>query len=63
MRFRAVSGDPRRYGRVYVATDGRGLLYGDPKHRAVDDKREMSEIADEALSIHLDIKRMSRPGG
>jgi photosystem II stability/assembly factor-like uncharacterized protein len=30
LRIRAVSGDPRRYGRVYVATDGRGLLYGDP---------------------------------
>jgi len=30
LRFRAVSGDPRRYGRVYIATDGRGLLYGDP---------------------------------
>lgn len=30
LRFRAVSGDPRLYGRVYVATDGRGLLYGDP---------------------------------
>jgi hypothetical protein len=30
LRFRAISGDPRRYGRVYVATDGRGLLYGDP---------------------------------
>jgi xyloglucan-specific exo-beta-1,4-glucanase len=31
LRFRAISGDPRRYGRVYVATDGRGLLYGDPR--------------------------------
>ena len=31
LRFRAISGDPRIYGRVYVATDGRGLLYGDPK--------------------------------
>jgi hypothetical protein len=31
LRFRAVSGDPRVYGRVYVATDGRGVLYGDPR--------------------------------
>ena len=29
MRFRVISGDPRRFGRVYVGTDGRGLLYGD----------------------------------
>ncbi|QNN66106.1 hypothetical protein H9L12_00235 [Sphingomonas rhizophila] len=30
LRFRAISGDPRRAGRVYVATDGRGIFYGDP---------------------------------
>jgi xyloglucan-specific exo-beta-1,4-glucanase len=30
-RLRMVSGDPRRFGRVYVATDGRGIMYGDPK--------------------------------
>ncbi|WP_241212040.1 hypothetical protein [Sphingomonas sp. ABOLF] len=31
LRLRMVSGDPRQFGRVYVATDGRGILYGDPK--------------------------------
>lgn len=29
-RFRAVAGDPRVFGRVYVATDGRGIVYGEP---------------------------------
>jgi photosystem II stability/assembly factor-like uncharacterized protein len=26
-----VTGDPRQYGRVYVGTHGRGVLYGDPR--------------------------------
>jgi xyloglucan-specific exo-beta-1,4-glucanase len=29
-RFRVIAGDPRVFGRVYVGTDGRGLLYGEP---------------------------------
>jgi photosystem II stability/assembly factor-like uncharacterized protein len=32
LRFRMLVGDPREFGRVYVATDGRGILYGDPLH-------------------------------
>ncbi|MEO8455463.1 MAG: hypothetical protein ABI454_09900 [Sphingomicrobium sp.] len=33
LRFRVIIGDPRTFGRVYVATDGRGILYGDPAVR------------------------------
>jgi len=30
-RYRVIEGDPRRFGRLYVGTDGRGILYGEPR--------------------------------
>lgn len=31
-RFRTLSGDPKHFGRVYVGTDGRGIIYGEPSN-------------------------------
>lgn len=35
LRYRVITGDPRLFGRVYLATDGRGIFYGDPLPKPV----------------------------
>ena len=33
-KYRCLAGDPRVFGRVYVGTDGRGILHGEPGREA-----------------------------
>ncbi|MCW8125880.1 WD40/YVTN/BNR-like repeat-containing protein [Microbulbifer halophilus] len=46
-RYRTIAGDPRHFGRVYVGTDGRGIVVGEPTGAMRISRKEQSETGNE----------------